>query len=186
LCCLDIETWDVFMSSRRIFRPRRNQHYVGRAIAFLLTLCVLAGLAAEQWGANLLGAPPQIQHWRALPTEVRVVDGETLVLGDKVVRLYGVAAPVSRPVCGILADRGRMAANELASLVRDRAVECRIEGRDRFGRAMGSCQAGKVLINAALVAAGWATIGEPAVPSLITIEAEARERARGLWSEPSC
>jgi len=72
---------------------------------------------------------------------VRVVDGETLVLGDKVVRLYGVAAPVSRPGCGILADRGRMAANELAILVRDRAVECRIEGRDRFGRAMGSCQA---------------------------------------------
>jgi len=176
------------MQPRRIFRPVRDQRYVGRAIAFILSLSILAVLAAALRQTNLLGAPTQTPDWRALPAEVRVVDGETLMLGDRVIRLYGVAAPALGQVCGILGDRGRMAANELARLVRDRAVECRIEGRDRFGRALGSCKAGGVDINTALVAAGWATVGEQPMPmpSLIPIEAEARATGRGLWSEPSC
>ena len=171
------------MQPRRIFKPARDQKRMGRAVAILASLGMIAMLASVLRPANLLGSAPPAQDWRALPAEVRVVDGETLLLGERVLRLYGVAAPARRQVCGIGADWGRMAANELASLVRDRAVECRIQGQDRFGRAMGSCKAGGVDINTALVAAGWATVDEQTMPSLTPIEAAARATERGMWAQ---
>ena len=171
------------MQRRRIFKPARDQRRMGQAFALLASLGMIATLAAVLRPANLMGSAPRPLDWRALPAEVRVVDGETLLLGDRVLRLYGVAAPARGHVCGSMGDCGGMAANELARLVRDRAVECRIQGQDRFGRALGTCKAGGVEINASLVAAGWATVDEQAMPSLIPIEAAAREMARGIWAQ---
>jgi len=156
---------------------------MGRAFALLASIGIVVMLAAVLRPANLLGSASHTQDWRALPAEVRVVDGETLLLGERVLRLYGVAAPARGQVCGTLGDCGGMAANELSRLVRDRAVECRIKGQDRFGRAMGSCKAGGVDINTALVAAGWATVDEQAMPSLTPIEAAARATERGMWAQ---
>lgn len=156
---------------------------MGRAFALLASLGMVAVLTAVLRPGNLLGSAPRTQDWRALPIDVRVVDGETLRLGERVLRLYGVAAPARGQACGSVTDCGGMAASELARLVRDRALECRIQGQDRFGRALGTCRAGGVEVNASLVAAGWATADEQTMPSLIPIEAAARAAHRGMWAQ---
>jgi len=172
------------MQRRRIFKPSREQRHLGSVFVAIASLGVVAVLAFALRPGSLMGSAPLTQDWRALPAEVLVVDGETLRLGERVLRLYGMAAPVRGQACGMVADCGGMAANELARLVRERTVECRIQGQDRFGRALGVCRAGGIDVNASLVAAGWATVDEQAMPSLGSIEASARAAGLGMWARP--
>jgi len=149
----------------------------------ILALALLAlGLPA-----NLFGSAPREQDWSAEAAAVRVVDGDTLRLGDRTLRLAGLRSPERGETCttakGVGFDCGAAAAEALARLLRGRGLVCRIQGRDRFGRALGRCQAGGMDANAALVDAGWA-LAATEVPALVEAEVAARAARRGLWSNP--
>jgi endonuclease YncB( thermonuclease family) len=174
------------MRPRRIFRSARAPRRWGRTaivgvVAGLGAVFVALGLPSE-----LMGSAPRNQEWRAAPAELRIVDGDTLRLGDRMLRLYGVDAPERGQHCtdaqGALYDCGAAAAAMLARLVGERGVECRVHGRDRFGRALGVCRAGGVELNASMVAAGWALAHGSVMPALASMEAAARTSQRGLWT----
>jgi endonuclease YncB( thermonuclease family) len=133
----------------------------------------------------LMGSAPREQDWSALAAEVRVVDGDTLRLGDRTVRLAGVEAPERGQACADAAGRafdcGAAAAEALSRLVNGRSVVCLVAGRDRFGRGLGLCSAGGAELNAGLVTAGWALAGADDT-DLLAKEAEARRATRGLWA----
>lgn len=172
------------MRQRRIFRPAPRR--LSRAATVGVTAVVGALLVGLGLPSDLLGSAPRTADWRAAPAEVRVVDGDTLRLGDRTLRLYGVDAPERGQSCtdaqGRLYDCGTAAAAELARLVGDRGLECRIHGRDRFGRALGVCRAGGTELNAALVDGGWALADAGSLPALVPVEAAARGAQRGLWA----
>lgn len=155
---------------------------MGRFVAVAASAGVLLMLVTVLRPGELMGSAPRPPDWRALPADVRVVDGGTLRMGDGVLRLYGVEAPARGQACGPVLDCGGMAAQELARLVRDRVVECRIQGQDRFGRAFGVCRAGGVEVNGSLVAAGWASADAVAMPALAPLEQTARAAQRGMWA----
>ncbi|WP_270936699.1 thermonuclease family protein [Falsiroseomonas oryzae] len=134
---------------------------------------------------DLMGSAPRYQDWSALAAEVRVVDGDTLRLGDRTVRLAGIDAPERGQPCSDQAGRtfdcGAAAAEALSRLVNGRSVVCVVSGRDRFGRGLGQCTAAGAELNAGLVRAGWAlSQGDDA--TLLAAEVEARRAARGLWA----
>lgn len=127
---------------------------------------------------------PQTQRESALAGEnVAVVDGETLRLSGQVVRLEGIAAPRRGEACRLPTDCASAAATRLASLVRDRRVDCTVNGADKVGRAVASCQAGGTDINRAVVASGWA-FASASSPGLKEAEQSARAAHLGLWAEP--
>jgi endonuclease YncB( thermonuclease family) len=130
-----------------------------------------------------MGSAPGHQEWRSTPAETLIVDGETLRLGERLLRLDGLDAPERGHRCtnaeGQLYDCGTAAAAALARMIGERGVACRIQGRDRFGRSLGTCTAGEAELNASLVQAGWALAS---APSLAPLEAAARQAQRGLWS----
>ncbi len=132
-----------------------------------------------------MGSAPRQQDWSALAAEVRVVDGDTLRLGDRTVRLAKVDAPERGQTCADQAGRpfdcGAAAAEALSRLVNGRSVLCIVSGRDRFGRGLGQCTAGGADLNAGLVRAGWALAYNDDA-ALLALEAEARRAARGLWA----
>jgi len=144
----------------------------------LAVLLIAVGLPAD-----LLGSAPREQAWSASPGEVRVVDGETLRLGDRILRLAGLMAPQRGESCrdrsGAALDCGAASAAALARLVAGQPVSCRVQGRDRYGRGLGQCEAGGMDVNAALVAAGFA-LAEASV--LRPTEVAARQSGRGLWA----
>lgn len=170
---------------RRIFRPAPPP----RRWRTPLLVALGTGLAMLVSGIGLppalMGSAPRQQDWSALAAEVRVVDGDTLLLGDRTVRLAGVDAPERGQACADAAGRGfdcgAAAAEALARLVNGRSVLCLVGGHDRFGRGIGTCSAGGVELNAALVASGWALAYDDA-RDLLALEAEARRAARGLWA----
>lgn len=152
------------------------------ALAGLAIVAALSGLGLPP---ELFGSAPREAEWAALGAEVRVVDGDTLRLGDRTLRLAAIDAPERGQRCTDAAGRwfdcGAAAAEALSRLVNGRSVVCRVEGRDRYGRGLGTCLAGGAELNAGLVASGWALAsGDDA--RMATVEAEARGAGRGLWA----
>ncbi len=171
------------LERRRIFKGRRTRSRFGRA-ALLLSVAIAApvvlGVAVP---SSLFGSAPAERNWRADAAAIRIVDGETIGLGERIVRLDGVAAPSRGELCRSAAgesfDCGGAAAAALTRLVAGRPVGCRIVGQDSFGRGLGQCEAAGADLNRALVGGGFAVATDTALRGQ---EAMARQTAQGLWA----
>ncbi len=170
---------------RRIFRSSVSPRGV-LAPVLAVALVVPAGLWAFDLASSAAGpraaAMPQ-ERMVADADRVAVVDGNTLRLADRVVRLDGIIPPARGETChggnGAAFDCGVAAANALASLLRQGPVDCTLLGRDAAGRPVATCSAGGEQLNRAVVPAGWARAGDQA---LRAEEQRARAEHRGLWA----
>jgi endonuclease YncB( thermonuclease family) len=173
------------LNRRRIFRssyyPPSRWRGVALCAAFSFACVALVGLGLP---ANLFGSAPREQDWQASAATVLVVDGDTLRLGERTLRLSGLLSPERGQTCrtstGVGFDCGATAAQALARLVQGRDLTCKVQGRDHFGRPLGTCVANGEEVNAALVASGWALADGNA--DMAGLEATARAAQRGLWS----
>jgi endonuclease YncB( thermonuclease family) len=176
---------------RRIFRPNAGP---ARALPRAGVLLAAAGGAATVLIAAWLfigssQAParaPADSHVSAPPDRLAVLDGDTLRVGEHVVRLEGIAAPARGSACHgdgqIELDCGSAAANALSALVRGRSVDCTIAGHDGQGRPRANCVAEGKPLRAALVQDGWARAETAA---LRVPEASARAARLGIWRDGS-
>jgi endonuclease YncB( thermonuclease family) len=147
---------------------------VGGALGVMVVL-----LAAP---AELFGRVPALSGTLKVPAaRVAVVDGETLLLNETIVRLFGISAPARGQACAVAGgDCGAASASALAALVRDRDVSCQLAGRDTEGFARGICQAAGTELNRAQVARGWARARGDA-PALDEAQAGAKAARLGIW-----
>ncbi len=175
----------------RMKQPRRifQRSLAARSGRFSLTVFVwsasaigMAAVATIGLSSDLFGREqPMPDHVQADADQVAVVDGETLRLDGHVIRLAGVQAPVRGDTCRDGADCGGAATAALASLVRDRRVECKLSGHDRLGRPFAACAADGTDLSRAIVASGWAR-AQPDTPPLADLELSARKHGAGLWA----
>jgi len=111
---------------------------------------------------------------------MRVVDGDSLALGKRRLRLKGIDAPELKQRCskgGQEYGCGIEAASFLRRLVGNHQVVCKGEGIDRYGRDLVRCSAGGVELNETMVRSGHAV----AFGDYVLAEAEARSEQAGLW-----
>lgn len=137
--------------------------------ALLVASAPLAGNAAE----TLVGI-------------ASVIDGDTIEIHGKRVRLHGIDAPESRQECSRPTGRkwlcGQQAALALADKVGRGTVRCEKRDRDRYGRLLAVCfQRGEDL-NQWLVASGWAVAYRKYSSDYVTAEASAQRARAGVWS----
>jgi endonuclease YncB( thermonuclease family) len=115
----------------------------------------------------------------------RVIDGDTLEIGDRRVRLEGIDAPESAQTCRRDGTRtwacGRVAAEALAALVDRRRVTCRNTGVDKYDRVLGVCSVEGRDLNAEMVRAGHAWAFVKYSRSYVAEEAAARAAGVGIW-----
>lgn len=148
---------------------------LGLAAALGAGLLVMVGVTTDLFGR----APPAAAQVGGEAQDVAVVDGATLRIRDRVLRLSGIVVPARGTGCGAT-DCGAAAAAELAGLVRDRRVECLLDGRrDDRGRPWAACSAGGRDLSTAMVGAGWARAQDDA---LRAVEETARRRRNGIWT----
>jgi len=173
---------------RRIFRRSLNPDQRRLLLIGLLLGGASAGVSALPWHLTEGATPPSRadpEVVNALPDEVAVVDGATLKLGDRVVRLQNVQTPPRGQFCpssnGARADCGEAATNLLARLVKDSPVQCRLTVHDAWGRPFGICNAHGTQLKAAVFEAGLARAdhSDAAVPRE---KDGARSAGRGAWS----
>lgn len=113
---------------------------------------------------------------------VAVVDGETLRLAGRVVRLNGVAAPHRGEACRLATDCAGHAALQLAALVHDQQVTCAVAGSDSDGHLLADCAAGSTDLGHAVVRSGWASAATDN-GALASAEQAARRARLGLWEK---
>lgn len=161
---------------RRIFN-RSSRRPWGRWLLVALACAGLAAVAGE--GEVLLSGLFAARAPAVRAENVAVVDGETLRVAGQVVRLDGVIAPRQGADCGNGTDCGGRAALQLASLVRNQTVACRLDAGSGGGQSLARCKIGGTDISEAVVASGWA---QAARPELKAAEAQARAAHLGLWA----
>ena len=88
-----------------------------------------------------------------------VIDGDTLEIHDRRIRLDGIDAPESAQLClreGRKERCGQRSAFFLADLIGHGTVRCLPHDVDRYGRDIATCWLGDVNLNERMVAAGQA------------------------------
>jgi endonuclease YncB( thermonuclease family) len=144
-----------------------------RLIDWLVAAALLGGLVL---GAVLIGGPER------LAGRARVVDGDTIALDGRRIRLAGIDAPELDQTCGS-PERGypcgEVARDALRRLVEAGELACRVSGRDRYGRDVAACEVGGADIGRTLVQRGLAL----AYGRYLGEEREARSARRGLWAD---
>lgn len=126
-------------------------------------------------------APAQAE---TLQGRASVIDGDTLEIHGRRVRLHGIDAPESDQTCraqGREMRCGREAALALADKVGRRSVTCDGEGYDRYDRLIAVCRLRGQDLNAWMVTQGWALAYRYYSSDYVREEERAAERKRGLW-----
>jgi endonuclease YncB( thermonuclease family) len=143
-----------------------------RHVDWLLAVVALAALAAV---ATRLKSPSEI-----LAGQTRVIDGDTLELGGRRLRLAGIDAPELDQSCergGGPYRCGEVAREALRNLARA-GVSCAISGQDRYGRGLATCTADGLDVGQRLVRAGLAV----AYGRYEADERHAASLGLGLWA----
>jgi endonuclease YncB( thermonuclease family) len=142
---------------------------------FALSIAGSAGRSAE----GKIEGPP------------RIIDGDTLEVGGKRIRLYGIAAPAPDQIChraGREYPCGMVARAALWNLVAGLDVVCEpVPNADKGVEADGAavvanCSAGGASLNQNMVQAGWAIADRRISEQYAGIEEAAKEAGSGLWS----
>lgn len=133
-----------------------------------------AGLAGAPAGAIELSGP------------ARVVDGDTVIVGDRQFGLYGIRAPALDETCprpgGGRWPCGQAAAEALRRRIGDRPVSCDLHGPNH---ARATCYQGGEDLNAWMVRNGWAWADRTETTVYAASEGRAAGTAAGLWARDS-
>jgi endonuclease YncB( thermonuclease family) len=132
----------------------------------------------------LLMAPATV-HAADTIGPARVVDGDTIHIGETKIRLHGIDAPELKQTCKTKKGQtqlcGQLAKQSLEAQVRGQQVRCEGDERDRYGRLIAVCYVGPFNINERMVADGWALAYRQYSKDYVRAENFAKARKEGMW-----
>jgi endonuclease YncB( thermonuclease family) len=137
------------------------------------SVLLLALILPPASGAEVSGTP-------------RIVDGDTVEIGQTKMRLVGIDAPETDQIC-LNANRekwacGIAARDELIRHSNEQLWECTTIGTDRYGRSLANCFIEGEDVSKWMVRSGWALSFVRYSHAYDADEAAAREAGAGLWA----
>ena len=116
---------------------------------------------------------------------VHVVDGDSLELDGKRIRLLGIDSPEYYQFCYNAKhkkyDCGIEAKKYMESLIAGYQVRCEEESKDIYDRSLSVCFAGDKNLNAEMVKAGWALSYREEGEKYLSLEKQAKASKKGIW-----
>lgn len=117
----------------------------------------------------------------ALPAAAqKSVDGDSIELGGKTYRLYGVDAPDVAQICADGWPAGHAAEQYLGTLIAGKQISCVPIGGEHSGEIVAICRADDVDLGAAMVTGGYALAEVPNSARYVSQEAAAASALRGI------
>lgn len=114
-----------------------------------------------------------------------VIDGDTLDIHGKRIRLFGIDAPESSQLCQNSSGRdyrcGQQASLALADKIGSAPVTCATKDVDRYGRTVAVCRQNGVDLNEWLVSRGHAVAYARYSTDYVANEGQAKAEKRGIW-----
>jgi len=121
----------------------------------------------------------------SLEGRVTVIDGDTLEMHGKRIRLHGIDAPESGQTCrsksGNTYRCGQLAAKQMAKYTKRKTIRCNVRDTDRYGRLVAVCFADGQDINKQIVRDGYALAYRRYSQNYITAERNAKREKAGMW-----
>jgi endonuclease YncB( thermonuclease family) len=149
-----------------------------KAVCVSLLLLVAAML--------LLGKQKQIAPATRVAGLARVIDGDTLVIGERSIRILGIDTPELDQTCHDAAGHtwhcGADARLALATRVAGQQVSCHVASQDRYGRDLARCATGGSDLAEWLVREGWAIPAGDERARYRAAGREAEANRKGIWA----
>lgn len=128
----------------------------------------------------------EIHERKFISTQVRVIDGDTIILGELRIRLQGIDAPELGQECRdkqtMYAYKcGKMAKEYLIKLIDNQEVACTDEGIDKYKRQLAYCYVGDINLNREMVKTGNALAYSKYDLFFIKEEIQAKWNKEGIW-----
>ncbi len=123
----------------------------------------------------------------------KVIDGDTLRINNKKIRLLGIDAPESKQMCKktylsflIFSFQknyrcGEISTNILKKKINQKLLICKTSIKDRYKRYIAECYDNKININAWMVRNGHAVAYRKYSKKFVTDEMIAKKDKSGLW-----
>jgi endonuclease YncB( thermonuclease family) len=151
-----------------ILRNRKHMFQMSRSVTFCLALSVLA------W--------PALAKPLVLTGSAYAIDGDTLVIQRRHVRLFGIDAFEHDQTCGRFRC-GAEATSSLRDLIKGQVVTCRQQDRDQYGRMVAICKLPSGLdLGGEMVRRGLAVDYRSFTLDYMDEEADAKAHKRGAWA----
>ena len=124
----------------------------------------------------------------------KVIDGDTIRIGKKKIRLLGIDAPEKEQQCrkawltiSILSFNkdypcGKISTKKLKNKINDKFLICEWTNKDRYKRYIAECFKDKRSINSWMVEYGYAVAYRKYSRKYVSKEIFAKKEKRGLWA----
>lgn len=151
-------------------------------------ISILTALVLTIMGLLLNWLEPDFHQPIYRSEKVKVIDGDTIILGKRKIRLQGIDAPEMKQTCQRIEGNtikyiqcGILAAEALAKFINNKNVKCTNEGKDKYKRTLSYCFVEGSNINRLMVRQEYALAYTRYDNSFMVDELIARLYKRGLW-----
>ena len=113
-----------------------------------------------------------------------VVDGDSLKIGNKYIRLHGIDSPEFNQTCLINEfewDCGKRATLFLFKLINLKKIKCNAITKDQYDRWIAICYLKNLDINQYIVEKGWAIAYRYYSLDYVNAEESAKKNKKGIW-----
>jgi endonuclease YncB( thermonuclease family) len=131
----------------------------------------------------ILAASPAVAETRS--GRAQVLDGDTIEIEGKRIRLFGIDAPEANQLCYRGAESwacGEAAGAAIRRLIGDNELSCRGHEIDQFGRLVAVCTIAGMDLGKLMVAQGWAIAFQRYSDDYVADEARAQADKLGMWN----
>tara|TARA_Y100000588_G_C14036768_1_gene831080 strand:- start:514 stop:1014 length:501 start_codon:yes stop_codon:yes gene_type:complete len=125
-----------------------------------------------------------VQSQQLIKGKAKVIDGDTIHIGNNKIRLHGIDAPETNQTCTIdneIWKCGIESTKVLKNFILEKEVHCEIFNVDKYKRFIGKCFINKKDINQYMVKNGWAIAYRYYSEDYINEENTAKEKKLGIW-----
>ena len=122
---------------------------------------------------------------QALADNLKVIDGDTIVLNGEKIRFAGIDAPEYKQDCingDLIIYCGMFSKVLLTKKIGDETPKCISEGKDVYGRTLAECFVNGESLSKFLVRSGYAFAFRKYSDKFIEDENFAKENKLGLWA----
>ena len=125
-----------------------------------------------------------VQSQKLIKGKAKVIDGDTIHIGNNKIRLNGIDAPEQKQTCSFEGNEwncGQDATFFLSNLINRKSVNCRVNDIDQYKRLVAVCFIDNININQIMVIFGWAIAYRYYSKDFIKEEQIAKKNKIGIW-----
>ena len=121
----------------------------------------------------------------AAANEVKIIDGDTIIINGEKIRFFGIDAPEINQECkkkGEIIKCGLLAKKVLEDKIADNTPICIKKGEDRYNRTVAECFINDISLSKYLVLNGYAFAYRKYSTKFVPDEDFARINKTGMWA----